>query len=173
MSAPSSRLTSVPAWGGYRPRHGAARLVSTALTFHARGRIPAAHGRSQPGKYRTLWTVDDLGEILFTWPAGKRRTRAILAFVAAKDGTGPAEKARQAFLDAAREAGVIVKEGEFPFKRPKPMIPARVNWVRIGDLDPTMKGELHHFVALDGADRTSGSCGGSSTAPKPGGGCGR
>ena len=33
---------------------------------------------------------------------------------------------------------------------------SRVTWVRIGDLDPAMQGEQHHFVALDENDEDIG-----------------
>ena len=73
---------------------------------------------TRPGQYRTLWTVEDAAGHLLSkeWPAGnhgKTKHLALRACLEALEGKGTAEQARKCFLEAAFEAGVFVREGEW------------------------------------------------------------
>ena len=78
---------------------------------------------TMPGKYRTLWSVEDAaGFLLGGWPPedrSKTRLVAMRACLEALEGKAPAAEARRCLLAAALEGGVFVREGEFPWKRPK------------------------------------------------------
>ena len=133
-------------------------LCSAATAANMSAWTPFRRSRSKltPGNYRTLWTVDDLGEILFTWPAGKRRTRAISG-LRRSEGRDRGGGEGAASLPRCGEGSRRDRQGRrIPLRTAEANIPARVKWVRIGDLDPTMKGELHHFIAFDEDDRDVG-----------------
>jgi hypothetical protein len=76
---------------------------------------------TMPCKYRTLFSVEDAaGFLLGGWPPddrSKTRLVALRACLEALEGKAPAAKARKCFLDAALEAGVFLREGEFPWRR--------------------------------------------------------
>jgi Protein of unknown function (DUF982) len=73
----------------------------------------------KPGKYRTISSVQDAAELVLSWPQGRKRLAAMAECLAALEGPGLPEKVRQCFIAAAEEAGVFVREVEFPFPRSK------------------------------------------------------
>ena len=69
----------------------------------------------KPGRLRVVGSAREAAEALVRdWPEGGRgpaTSAATWACLAALEGTGPVEKAREAFIAAAKEANIFVRAG--------------------------------------------------------------
>lgn len=75
---------------------------------------PVTFETQRLGQYRTISSAAEAARVLLDeWPTdnGKAYTKAKAACLAALAGDGDAEAARQAFLRAADEADIFIRQG--------------------------------------------------------------